>query len=105
MLPPLPQNSKIAANLLKDTPEQVVHRWLHDLYEATDGVFSDEKSEEEKRFHTVLNLQDVWNELKKDHKISKDNFEDILRDGGFVIKSVNNKWVGSIKKAVQLRRL
>ena len=104
-LPPLPQNSEIAANLLKDTPEQVVHRWLHDLYEATDGVFSDEKSEEEKRFHTVLNLQDVWNELKKDHKISKENFEDMLRDGGFVIKSVNNKWVGSIKKAVQLRRL
>ena len=105
-LPPLPPTSHISAHLLKDTPEQVVHRWLHDNYEATDGSFSEEKSEEEKRYHTVLNLQDVWNELKNEHKtISKESFEEMLRAEGFVIKSVNNKWVGSIKKAVQLRRL
>ena len=104
-LPPLPPTSEITANLLKDTPEQVVQRWLNDNYEATDGVFSDEKSEEEKQYHTVLNLQDVWNELKKEHKFSKEYFEEMLRASGIVIKSVNNKWVGSIKKAVLLRRL
>jgi hypothetical protein len=83
-----------------------VKNWQKENYEATDGSLTEDKTEEEKSKNTVLNLQLVWADFKQEHQfVTRATFEEMLKKNGVVVKAINNKWVGSIKKAVLLRKL
>ena len=101
------------------SPRDEIVAWFNNHFQVTDGQFSCyNKSEKDLRVNTVMSLEVLWRLFvyrgdpstvadrvlrTRLGMVSKAEFECVLMQLGLAIKSVKNRWVGSISKAVNCR--